>query len=191
MKLEFDTCQELIQECKAGSQVAFKEIFYMYRSYAYNLIYKITGSRGEHEDLLQEVFFQIYLSLKGFQGDSSFKTWFHRVVINTCTAHWRRQQAAKRISPNQLTSTEDLDFELSHKEMNHGKAYELKNLVEKALDTLDDKLRVPMVLNIYSELDLSEIAGILGIPEGSVKSRLFTARKKIREYLDSVDEELD
>jgi RNA polymerase sigma-70 factor (ECF subfamily) len=188
MKTDFDTCQELLDECKAGSQIAFKEIFYMYRSYAYNLIYKITGSRGEHEDLLQEVFFQIYLSLKTFQGQSSFKTWFHRVVINTCTAHWRRQQAAKRINPNKLTSTEDLDYELPHKDMSHAKALELKNLVEKSLETLDDKLRVPLVLNIYSELDLNEIAGILGIPEGSVKSRLFTARKKIREYLDSIEE---
>ncbi len=188
MKLNFEACQELIEECKSGNQIAFKQIFHMYRSYAYNLIYKITGARGEHEDLLQEVFFQIYLSLNTFQGESSFKTWFHRVVINTCTAHWRRQQAAKRINPNQLTSTEELDYELPNKGINHAKSLELKNLVEKALNTLDDKLRVPIVLNIYSELDLNEIAGILGIPEGSVKSRLFTARKRIREYLDSIDE---
>ncbi len=187
MKPEFDQTTELIEQAKSGNQAAFKEIFRMYRSYAYNLIYKITGHKGEHEDLLQEVFFQIYLSLKTFQGDSSFKTWFHRVVINTCTAHWRRQQAAKRISPNQTTSMDDLEYEIAHRGMSHGKNYELKNLVEKALDTLDDRLRIPVVLNIYSELDLNEIAGILSIPEGSVKSRLFTARKKIREYLDSVD----
>jgi RNA polymerase sigma-70 factor (ECF subfamily) len=53
---------------------------------------------------------------------------------------------------------------------------------------LDDKLRVPLVLNVYSDMDLSEIAHTLDIPEGTVKSRLFTARQKIREYLDSVDQ---
>ena len=75
--------KELLSECKAGNPVAFKEVFHMYRGYAYNLVYKITGPEGEHEDLVQEAFFQMYLSLKTFQGNSSFKTWFHRIIINT------------------------------------------------------------------------------------------------------------
>ena len=66
------------------NQPAFKEIFYMYRSYAFNLIYKITGPYGDHEDLYRR-FFSDLLSLKTFHGDSSFKTWFHRVVIHVCT----------------------------------------------------------------------------------------------------------
>jgi RNA polymerase sigma-70 factor, ECF subfamily len=178
---------ELLNACKAGNAMAFKQIFYMYRSYAYNLVYKITGSRGEHEDLVQEVFFQVYLSIKSFQGNSSFKTWFHRVIINTCTARWRFQEAGKRISAKDTTSLDSLDYELPGQDTGSGKELELKNLVEKALAVLDDKLRVPLVLNIYSEMDLSEIAKVLGIPEGTVKSRLFSARKQIREYLDTID----
>ncbi|MCX7726251.1 MAG: hypothetical protein N2053_05330, partial [Chitinispirillaceae bacterium] len=64
VKTLLEPTPELLEECRAGNHLAFKEIFYMYRSYAYNLIYKITGPKGDHEDLLQEVFFQIYLSLK-------------------------------------------------------------------------------------------------------------------------------
>jgi RNA polymerase sigma-70 factor (ECF subfamily) len=179
--------KELLNDCKAGDSSAFNQIFYMYRSYAYNLVYKITGPRGDHEDLVQEVFFQVYLSIKSFQGDSSFKTWFHRVIINTCTARWRFQEAAKRISPRQTTSLDNLDYDLPSHETSISKQLELKNLVEMALATLDDKLRVPLVLNVYSEMDLSEIAHTLDIPEGTVKSRLFTARQKMREYLDSID----
>src|SRR3954468_7792881 len=121
--------KQLLSECKAGNPVAFKEIFHMYRSYAYNLVYKITGPEGEHEDLVQEAFSQMYLSLKSFQGNSSFKTWFHRVIINTCTARWRFQGAEKRISSKQTTSLEDLDYELPSQEPSFGKQFELKNLV--------------------------------------------------------------
>jgi RNA polymerase sigma factor (sigma-70 family) len=179
--------KELLRECKAGNPVAFKEIFHMYRSYAYNLVYKITGPEGEHEDLVQEAFFQMYLSLKSFQGNSSFKTWFHRVIINTCTARWRFQEAGKRISAKKTTSLESMDYELPSRDEGIAKEVELKNLVELALAQLDEKLRIPVVLNIYSDMDLSEIALALDIPEGTVKSRLFTARQKLKEYLDSLE----
>ncbi len=180
--------KELLEECQNGNPGAFKQIFYMYRSYAYNLIYKITGPEGEHEDLVQEAFFQVYLSLKSFKGNSSFKTWFHRIVINTCTAKWRFQSAGKRISNKQTTSLDNLDYELPSQEASISKQYELKDLVEHALATLEDKLRIPLVINIYSDMDLSEISDIMDIPEGTVKSRLFTARMKIKEYLDTQDQ---
>lgn len=178
---------ELLEECRAGNALAFKQLFHQYKSYAYNLVFKITGYQGEHEDLVQEVFFQVFLSLKTFNGDSSFKTWFHRVIINTCTARWRYQEAAKRISSKQTTSLEAMEYEPPSREPGIHRRLELKNLVEKALATLDDKLRIPIVLNVYSEMDLAEIAATMGIPEGTVKSRLFTARKQIKEYLDTID----
>lgn len=187
VKTILEPTRELLDECKAGNQLAFKEIFYMYRSYAYNLIYKITGSNGDHEDLLQEVFFQIYLSLKTFQGDSSFKTWFHRVVIHVCTRRWRYQKAEKRISSKDTVHIDSIENMVPSHEMECLRNIELKDLVEKAVGTLDYKLRIPLVLNIYSEMDLSEIASIMGIPEGTVKSRLFTARKQMRDFLDALD----
>ena len=187
VKTILEPTKELLEECRAGNQLAFKEIFYMYRSYAYNLIYKITGPQGDHEDLLQEVFFQIYLSLKTFHGDSSFKTWFHRVVIHVCTRRWRYQKAEKRISPKDTVQIDAVENMVPSGEIGSLKHLELKDLVERAVATLDYKLRIPLVLNIYSEMDLAEIASIMGIPEGTVKSRLFTARKQMREYLDGLE----
>lgn len=186
-KTLLEPTKELLEECKSGNQLAFKEIFHMYRSYAYNLIYKITGPYGDHEDLLQEVFFQIYLSLKTFQGDSSFKTWFHRVVIHVCTRRWRYQKAEKRISPKNTVHLDAVENTVQSTELSSLKHLELKDLVEKSLDELDYKLRIPLVLNIYGEMDLAEIATIMGIPEGTVKSRLFTARKQMREFLDTLE----
>ena len=186
-KALLEPTRELLDECRSGNQIAFKEIFYMYRSYAYNLIYKITGSNGDHEDLLQEVFFQIYLSLKTFHGDSSFKTWFHRVVIHVCTRRWRYQKAEKRISPKDTVHLELIENMVPSGEMGSLRSLELKDLVERAMGDLDYKLRIPLVLNIYGEMDLAEIATIMGIPEGTVKSRLFTARKQMREFLDGLE----
>jgi RNA polymerase sigma-70 factor, ECF subfamily len=187
MKTLIEPSKELLEACKNGNQQAFREIFYNYRSYAYNLIYKITGKSADHEDLLQDLFFQVYLSLKTFRGDSCFSTWFHRVVIHVCTSKWRYQQAKKRISANDIVDLDSIEFSVSSPAYEHGSQYELKEIVQKALATLNENLRVPLVLNVYSDMDLSEIADILDLPEGTIKSRLFTARKKIKEFLDDID----
>ena len=187
MKTLIEPTKELLEACRNGNQQAFKEIFYNYRTYAYNLIYKITGKTADHEDLLQDLFFQVYLSLKTFRGESCFSTWFHRVVIHVCTSRWRYKKAKKRISSNDIVDLESVEHCVSSPDHEQGYRYELKEVVQKALATLNDNLRVPLVLNVYSDMDLSEIADVLGLPEGTVKSRLFTARKKIKEYLDGMD----
>ncbi|MBD3346568.1 MAG: sigma-70 family RNA polymerase sigma factor [Chitinivibrionales bacterium] len=187
MKAVLEPAEELLQECRAGNQLAFKELFHMFKSYAYNLIYKITGNKGDHEDLLQETFFQTYVSLKTFNGDSSFKTWFHRLIIHVCTRQWRYQKAEKRISAKDTVAMEDVEFLLTSKEPHFEKQMELKDLIDRSLDQLDHKLRIPLILSVYSEMDLAEIGAIMGIPEGTVKSRLFSARKKIRDYLDKLE----
>ena len=179
--------KQLLEECKNGNQQAFKEIFNNYRSYGYNLIYKIAGRNADHEDLLQELFFQIYLSLKTFRGDSSFSTWFHRIVIHVCTGQWRYQQAKKRISSEDTIDYDSVEHSVPDHTFEPGHQFELKEIVDAALATLSDKLRIPLVLNVYSDLETSKIADLLGLPEGTVKSRLFTARMKIKKYLDSVN----
>jgi RNA polymerase sigma-70 factor (ECF subfamily) len=187
MKTLLEPSKEIIEECKNGNQQAFKQIFYNYRSYAYNLIYKIAGRHADHEDLLQEIFFQIYLSLKTFRGDSAFTTWFHRIAIHVCTGSWRYQQAKKRISSEDTVDYQSVEESHSNYQDIPGQHLELKNMVEGALATLNEKLRVPLVLNIYSEMNLGEIADILDIPEGTIKSRLFTARLKVKEYIDRLE----
>ncbi len=187
MKTLIEPSKELLEECKKGNQQAFREIFYNYRSYAYNLIYKITGKTADHEDLLQDLFFQIYLSLKTFKGESCFSTWFHRIVIHVCTSRWRYQHAKKRISSRDIVDLDAVEYIVSSPNDEPNSRYELKEVVQKALATLNENLRVPLVLNVYSDMDLSEIADVLGLPEGTIKSRLFAARKKVREYLDNLE----
>ncbi|MCX7726634.1 MAG: hypothetical protein N2053_07270, partial [Chitinispirillaceae bacterium] len=108
-----------------------------------------------------------------------------------CTRRWRYEKAEKRISPKNIVQIDSLENMLPSREMSSLKHLELKDLVERAVASLDYKLRIPLVLNIYSEMDLAEIALVMGIPEGTVKSRLFTARKQIREFLDKLEKQSD
>jgi RNA polymerase sigma-70 factor (ECF subfamily) len=175
---------ELLSACMQGDKDAFKEIFFRYRTYAFNLIYKIIGSNVDHEDLVQEVFFQMHLSLSGFKGESSFSTWFHRLVIHVCSGHLRYIKAGKRIPRSELVAYDTVtDINRRHGGAN---AYEARELIEKAMAQLDERLRVPLVLNVYSEMGPGEIADVIGISEGTVKSRLFTARQKIKEFIGDV-----
>lgn len=183
MKTTVEPSREVIAACRSGDKAAFKTIFDMYKMYAYNLIYKITGPNSDHEDLVQETFFQVYLSLRTFEGASSFTTWFHRVVVQVCSGNLRYKLAAKRKPDGAVMNYEDLQETVSDRKMSHEKEFELKNLVEKGLARLDDSLRIPLVLNIYSEMDIAEIAAVVNIPEGTVKSRLFTARKQMKEFI--------
>ena len=98
MKTMVEPTNEVLAACRGGDKAAFKTVFDMYKMYAYNLIYKITGPQSDHEDLIQETFFQVYLSLRTFQGASSFTTWFHRVVQRQPPVQARRQAKARRRS---------------------------------------------------------------------------------------------
>ncbi|HUI93358.1 MAG TPA: RNA polymerase sigma factor [Chitinivibrionales bacterium] len=183
MKTIVEPSKEVLSACKAGDRAAFKTIFDLYKMYAYNLIYKITGPSSDHEDLLQETFFQVYLSLRTFEGASSFTTWFHRVVVQVCSGNLRYKLAAKRKPGEPTINFDDTQETIPDKTESRENRLALRDLVEKALAGLDDSLRIPLVLNIYSEMEIGEIAAVMNIPEGTVKSRLFTARKQMKEFI--------
>lgn len=185
MKTIAEPSRDVLEACKKGNQAAFRTVFDMYKMYAYNLIYKITGPNPDHEDLLQETFFQVYLSLRTFEGSSSFTTWFHRVVVQVCSGNLRYKLAAKRKPAGAMMNYDDLQETVPDKKESRENRLALKDLVEKGMETLDVLLRIPLVLNIYGEMDIGEIASAMNIPEGTVKSRLFAARNRMKEFITS------
>ena len=128
---------EQIEACKKGDKEVFREIFRRYRTYAFNLVFKIMGGRVDHEDFVQEVFFQLYLSLPSFKGESSFSTWFHRLVIHVCTGNYRYKSAGKRIPASEHVSFDSVMD--SSVPANEGRDYESRDLIQKALAKLDDR----------------------------------------------------
>lgn len=183
MKSMAEPSPEVLAACRGGDRSAFRTVFDMYKFYAYNLIYKITGPYADHEDLLQETFFQVYLSLRTFEGASSFTTWFHRVVVQVCSGNLRYKLAAKRRPDGATVNYDDIQETVADRTESRENRLALKDLVDKGLARLDDAIRIPLVLNIYSDLDIGEIASVMKIPEGTVKSRLFTARRQLKEFI--------
>ena len=187
MKKIAEPSPEILAACKNGDKAAFKKLFDIYKMYAYNLIYKITGQNSDHEDLLQETFFQVYLSLRTFHGESAFTSWFHRVVVQVCSGDLRYKLAAKRNPGNAVLNLDDMQESVPNKKESKENSFALKDLVDKGLARLDDSLRIPLVLHIYSDMDIGEIAAIINIPEGTVKSRLFSARKQMKEFIENAE----
>lgn len=174
---------DLLDKCRSGNHKAFKKLFQMYSLYAQNLIFKITGYGGDHDDLLQETFYKLYLSINSFNGDSLFKTWFHRLVTNVCYSWLRQQNAVKRISSKSAIKLGERIVEIPDSVAGVQQVLESKETIKLAYNTLDKKLRVTLLLNVYYELKIHEIAVVMGVPTGTVKSRLFYAKKKVKQFL--------
>ncbi len=130
------------------------------------------GTREDAEDLTQQVFLTARTQIHTFRGNSGLKTWIHRIAFNEY-AQWRRKR--KR--------TEPLDFERSANDPGY-QSFVLGESLLAALNALPEKLRVAFLLHEVEELKVEEIARVLRVPSGTVKARLFYARRRLRALLE-------
>jgi len=152
----------------------FNEIYREYRDMVYNYMYWKTGSSEEALDLTQEVFLKIYKNLRKFRGESSLKTWIMKIATNHANSFFSRNKFRKLLSFNKSTEyIEDI------KNKNNG----LKLEVENALLKLRKKEREIIVLYYMEGFSYKEISIILGIPIGTVKSRLNRAKENLKKIL--------
>jgi len=141
----------------------------------------LTSGRGDPEDIAQEVFVRAWRSLHTFRGDSLFRTWLHRVAINVVrTSQTRRGRLMRVFSsfdreegpPDQPSGEEPMDTVLARRQV-----------IDRALATLPDDLRTAVSLRDLQGLDYREIADVLGVSVGTVESRIFRARQKLKPLL--------
>lgn len=174
---------DLIHRCQAGDEEAFAALFHQYKNLVYKAAYLILGSTDEVEDVLQEVFLQVHKSLSTFQpSKGAFTTWLHRITVNYCLNRRRKRHLSilplDEISPTSLTD---------HSPSPEGRLGE-ETAVQQALSRLSEKLRTVVILRYYWDLTYAEIAQILNIQVGTVKSRLYLALKTLRKNLGTVTE---
>jgi RNA polymerase sigma-70 factor, ECF subfamily len=168
-----------VARCQAGDVEAFETIYRQHAARIYTLACRMTGSPEDGEDLLQEIFLQVYRKLGSYKGDSTLGTWLYRLALNHCLDYVR----SKRARMNKITET--LDAETSFRPLANRETPIARLDLERAVDRLPDGCREAFVLHDVEGFGHKEIAELLGIAEGTSKSQVFKARAKLRGLLGS------
>ena len=175
--------QDLIRLAANGSSRAFEELITPYERKMYALALRMCSNTEDAKDCLQEAMLRIFKGLSGFRGDSSFSTWVYRIVSNSCLDSHRHKKGRQSDSLDELSEVgvEPVDRSAGPEEA--AEKSELKRELSKAINKLPPDLKNPLVLRDIHGLSYEEIAETLDINVGTVRSRLFRARAKLREYL--------
>ena len=173
----------LIARCLEGDQVAWDQIVSQYWRKVFNLAYKFVGRHDEAEDLTQDIFLKIFKALHTFDRRANFQTWLISISRNLCIDHYRsvrkeRETMARDVDASQLSPP-------SRERGPYGQLeqLDLKNLIKRALAELPASLREAVMLRDLQEFSYQEIAGRLGLPEGTVKSRINRGRLELARQL--------
>ncbi|HUL71568.1 MAG TPA: sigma-70 family RNA polymerase sigma factor [Vicinamibacterales bacterium] len=171
--------EALVERCLAGDQRAWDQIVRQHWRKVFNLAYKFVGRHDEAEDLTQDIFLKIFKALHTFDRRANFQTWLISISRNLCIDHYRsvrkeRETMARDVDPSHLTPVSRERGPHSQLEQ-----LDLKNLVRQALAELAPALRQAVVLRDLQEFSYQEIADQLGLPEGTVKSRINRGRLEL------------
>jgi RNA polymerase sigma-70 factor (ECF subfamily) len=172
-----DAPDDLVSRCQAGDVEAFETLYRQHSARIYTLASRMGGSPEDGEDLLQEIFLQAYRKIGSFKGDASVGTWLYRLALNHCLDYVR----SRRAKMSKLTDT--LDAETSFEPIARRDTPIARLDLERALERLPDGCREAFVLHDVEGFDHKEVAGLLGIAEGTSKSQVFKARMKLRAIL--------
>ena len=169
----------LIERCLKGDQRAWDEIVRLYWRKVFNVAYKFVGRQDEAEDLAQDIFLKLFKSLKTFDRRANFSTWLISVSRNLCIDHYRSVRREHDVVTHDvdvvtLARPSALDSPQAALEQRDRVA-----LLRAALDTLAPSLRTAVMLRDIQELSYQEIADRLGVPEGTVKSRINRGRTEL------------
>ena len=171
----------LVQRAGQGDAAAFKELFRRHRSDVARLVYRMLGARGDLDDVVQEVFFQVYRSLPDFRGDAKFTTWLHRVTVNVVLMQ-RRAQKSRPVLTEEAPQDHVADDRTRWPDEDAAR-HERMRAFRRVLDRLAEKKRVVFVLHELEGMSPAEISEIVDAPVLTVRTRLFYARREIEEMM--------
>jgi len=167
----------LLARCRAGELAAFDVLLNQYRERVLNLAFQLLDDNAAAEDVTQEVFVNAFAGISQFRGDAAIFTWLYRLTINACHASQRRRK--------QWISYEEKEhIHAAHSSPETDAIHHLS--VQRALSELSPTLRSVLVLREMHELSYEEIAQILHLPVGTVRSRLHEGRRRFREIWEAL-----
>ncbi len=177
----FDPDSGLIERCLRGEQAAWEDLVRVHTRRVFALCYRFTGKEAEAQDLAQEVFLRVFKTLKSFRSNEGcFSTWLARITRNLLIDHYRRtrgERATDSIEERLPLLSETLDAGARPDGLVSGR--ESSELLQACLRKLSPELREAVILRDLQEMEYREIAQLLGVPEGTVKSRINRGRAEL------------
>ena len=171
---------ELMLRVKAGDRPAFEEIFHLYQKPLVNYLFRLCGNRARSEDLLQDAFLRLWKAAPTYEPSAKVSTYIFRIAHNLFL-----NDAARR----KEKALETLDAESRSDPASDMNRRELRSAVQKAVEALPEGEREVLLLSEYNGFKYAEISEILGIPVGTVKSRMFSAVQRLKESLKGLNPE--
>ena len=171
----------------AGDNVAFKDLFDEFGSGVLNLCYAMVRDRFDAEDIMQEVFVEIFCSIKSYRGNSKLSTWIYRIAVNKSINFIRKQKVRRLFAGREkktLENTTNAGSDWSLREEQY------KQYFDEALKALPEKQRTAFILYMYEELPQKEIAAVMNCSLPAVEVLVHRARKSMEKYITSLDKEL-
>ena len=175
---------DLISRAAGGDPSAFQALVERHRSMVYRVAYQFAGNHHDAEDIAQEVFIKVYRSLDRFRQDSQLSSWMYRIVMNACIDHRRRHSPAGAAPFGEEAEQKMLNTPESRPDPeDHAYAEELGQVLETEIGRLPKGQRIVFVMRHHQGMKLCEIAGALGLAEGTVKRQLHAAVHRLRQAL--------
>ena len=183
--ISLDLDAQIVARCLAGEESAWEDLVRVHTRRVYSVCYRFTNSDSEAQDLTQDVFVRVFRTLASFRsGEGSFGVWLSRLTRNLLIDHYRRTKLER--------STESIEDQLQVLEQKAGVASrtdhilagrEASEVLQSALQKLSPELREAVILRDIEELEYKEIAQVLNVPEGTVKSRINRGRAELGKLL--------
>jgi RNA polymerase sigma-70 factor (ECF subfamily) len=177
------TPDSLIAQCLNGDQVAWDAIVRQNWRKVFNVAYKFVGKHDEAEDLTQDIFLKIFKALRTFDRRANFQTWIISISRNLCIDHYRSVRKERQMIAREVDTTELQPASAERGPYQAVEHDDLRTLLRQALQTLPVTLRTAVILRDLHELSYQEIADRLGLPEGTVKSRINRGRIELARQL--------
>ena len=180
--------EDLISRFQDGDEYAFEELVNRYKQRLMNYAYRFIGDRTEAEDIVQDTFLKVYENRNAYQNIARFSTWIYTIAGNLARTELRKRKRRKILSLSRL-GPDEKDYEipaptLTPEENMDGSSNE--RIIQAAIEKLPEKFRTVIIFRDIQELSYDEISKIVGVPLGTVKSRVNRGRLKLREWLKEI-----
>ena len=175
--------QDMLERAARGDAAAFNQLMEQHERRMYAVALRMCGNREDAQDCLQEAMLRVYRAIGGFKGQSSFSTWVYRITMNTCLDELRRKKNRQNTSLDNLRDMGWSPADETNAPEKQAMRSELRRNLNRAIRELPEEMRAAVVLRDIQGFSYDEIARMLEINVGTIKSRISRGREKLREKM--------